>query len=283
MGIGKAILNAGLGPQEEPEEEPEAEIVPLPEIVNQGGTSLDILVRAAKNAGVVVDVNKGAILQGFMETARYGHQSALPLECKGNQCPIIDMCPLKKIGAELPIGKQCPVEAALIEQWVNGYLQSLNIDPNDPEQAVDMHMVYEAAGLELIRMRTAHHLSKEGEVVSTKVVGYSPQGQPIYDDKPSMALLIMERQSKTMSKIREGLLATRKSQAQVGALAGDISVKTANIMNKAKALAERRRGEARDTEFKVIENDKPKTSTPDADNKQQPGEQVQDPRPGVEE
>jgi hypothetical protein len=135
----------------------------------------------------------------------------------------------------------CPSEKAMIDMWVRKTVTSLDIDPTDPEQAVDMDMVYELAAIELLRMRAAFHLQQEPELVSEKIVGYSPQGQPIYDDKPSMALLILERQSKTVGKLREALLATRKAQAQAGQVASDHSVRTANVVAKAREKLRERR------------------------------------------
>jgi len=251
MAIGKITRSSD-------DEEPEEEVVSrLPVVATT--PALNLLVNAATTPGQALSADAELVLRGFMEAAKYGHQAALPLECKGNKCIIIDMCPLKKIGAPLPKGKPCPVEGALIQQWVIGYIESLGVDPNDPEQAVDMHMIYEAAGLELIRMRTAHYLSKEGEIIKEKIVGYSPQGAAIYADTPSMALMLMEKQSKTMSKIRESLLATRKSQAQVGNVVGDVSIKTANIMLRARELAEKRKKEAIEAQFEVIEDEQPET------------------------
>jgi hypothetical protein len=229
--------------------------VSLPSL-SGGGLLLDL----ARKAGVDISPEQFGALDSFMDHARYGHQASLPMKCKGLGCPILDLCPLHKLKAQLPIGKVCPVEGALVGQWVETYLGALDINPEDPESAIDMHMVYELAGLELLRTRAAQHLSTNPEIIKREIVGFSPQGAEIWDDKPSMALLIMEKQAKTVSKLREGLLATRKAQAQVGQISGDVSVRTANIQAKAKEImAKRLKGgnahDVEDIDFEVKEAD----------------------------
>ncbi len=224
-------------PEPEDKPEPKKQEVSLPSVTNSEG---GLLAKMAHEAGVDVPKEAFDALQGFMDSAKYGHQSSLPMKCKGTRCPILDLCPLAKLGLDLPINKRCPVENALVKQWVDTYIAALDVDPEDPEFAIDIHMIYELAGQELLRTRAAQHLSNNPELVKNEIVGYSPQGEPIYDDKPSMALLIMEKQAKTVNKLREGLLATRKTQAQVGQMAGDQSVRTAQIQERAKKMLDAR-------------------------------------------
>ena len=231
---------------EKKEEEKITDLVPLASTEN-------LLVKTMHEAGIAVPKEKLDIIEGFMARAHYGHQAVLPMKCKGEQCHFIGMCPLAQASLELPVGKNCPVEKALLETWVNKTVFALNIDPTDPEFSVDLDMVYELAGMELLRMRASHHLSIDPSLVEEKVVGYSPQGQPIYDEKPKVSLLILEKYSKVVNKLREQLLATRKAQAQAGQMAGDISVRTANIMERARKLAEVRRagGSIKDADFEI--------------------------------
>lgn len=170
-----------------------------------------------------------------------------------HNCPFLSMCVLHQVGAELPYGKTCPIEGALIEQWVKKTIIALGIDPNSSEYAVDMDMVYELAGMELIRMRAGYHLSMDGSLVEEKIVGYSPQGDPIYDEKPRVSLLVLEKYSKVISKLREQLLATRKAQAQAGQIASDPSIRTANIMARAKAIIEKRQASVKDSKNEPVD------------------------------
>lgn len=243
-------------------EKEETALLPIVAPTNAG----QLLANAAIRAGVPIPADKLDVLQGFMDQAKYGHQARLPMECKAKQCPVIKMCPLEAIGVALPFGKPCPVEGSLIEQWVQGYIEAIGIDPSEPESAIDMHMIYELAGLELMRTRAAHELSKNPEMITEKIVGYSPQGQPIYDDKPNPAILIMEKQAKTVNKLRDALLATRKAQASVGQVSSDQSVRGANIVAQARLIAEKRRKgeklhEIQEAEYEVKDESPPNTES----------------------
>jgi hypothetical protein len=239
------------------EDEKPKEIIPA--IEGKPADATEALIKFSQEAGVEIPAEGKEALIHFMNVSRHGHQASMPMKCKGKQCPLIDMCPLNKINAELPVGKRCPVESALVEQWISTYLTALEIDPTDPESAVDVHMVYEMAGLELIRNRTASYMADNPDMVRRDIVGYSPQGEEIWDDKPNMGWLLMEKQLKAMNKVRDALLATRKSQAQVGHLAGDVTIKTSNMLKRAKELAERRaaksRGEAQEADFEIVDDD----------------------------
>jgi len=242
-------------PRPEEPEQPE-DPKPTTDLVVQGEGLGGILVKHSQEAGVPVDKKQYDIISSFMERAQHGHQAALPMKCRGTSCKFLGMCPLYEASMKLPEGERCPVEKSVLEMWVQKTIHSLDIDPDNPEYAVDLDMVYELAGMELLRMRAAHHLHESPALVDEKIVGYSPQGQPIYDEKPAMPLLILERYAKVIAKLREALLATRKSQAMAGQMAGDTSVRTATIMERARKIAEKRRsggklGDVEDAEFTV--------------------------------
>ena len=204
----------------------------------------DVLIQMIQEQGIDVPADKVAELDKHMNRAKYGHQVELLLTCKGEKCPIINSCPLKKVGIEFPMGEKCPYEAALMSDWISSYIVSLDIKSDQDESAIDMFMVHELAGNELLKMRAAHKLGNEGELSQEKVVGYSPQGQPIYDDKPSQSLLILERQGRSANKLRNELLATRKAQAQVGHVSNDVTTKANALRLTAIAATNERREKA---------------------------------------
>jgi hypothetical protein len=215
------------------------------------------LVAHAAEAGVFLSKNNKEIIDKFYHRAKYGHQGAMPMMCKGQSCRFLNMCPLAEAKVELPINKRCPVEGSLIEIWAGKLIQSLSIEVDNPDYAVDMDMVYELAGLELIRNRAAVHLSDDPDLFKEKVVGYSPQGDKIYDSKPNLALLILEKYGKRVDKLREQLLATRHSQARLGKLTSDNSVRAANIRRRAQEIAQTRKdgGKIEDADFSIREKE----------------------------
>lgn len=244
--------------EEEPIENPSMDITSdLTSALKPTEGPTDLLTKAALEAGIVVPEEKAHILRQFLKASKYGHQASLSMKCKAGGCAYLDLCPLKAADIDLPKGKICPVEDALIQQWVQQFMESMDLDPDEPTNAVEMHMVYELAGLELIRRRAASELSKEPELIKNSIVGYSPHGEPIYDDKPSQALLILERHSKIVNKLRDSLLATPKAQSQAGQASRDLSTRTANIMERARKLREeRQKGKSiQDIDYRVIDED----------------------------
>lgn len=216
------------------------------------------LVEKAKEAGMpVTSANTVNILTKFVERQKHGHQGAIAMTCKGTKCSYLSMCPVHEAGEYLPIGKRCPVENILIEMWASKFIDALGIDISDPEYAIDMDMVYELAGLELIRNRAACKLSDEPDIFKRSIVGFSPQGDEIWDDKPNMALLILERYGKRVDKLREQLIATRSAQAKIGKIAGDSSVRAANLAARAQQILDKRlnKGSIEDVEFEVKKED----------------------------
>jgi hypothetical protein len=255
------IFEFNDSPEEPEEEETKKEEKPK-SLISLDNLTEDYSDKLAANlvkSGVKLSEEDTSALRDFMKSARYGHQSSLAMKCQGNKCVFYKECPIVKLNLGLPLGENCPVEDALIEQWVDMYLENLGLNKEDIGNSIEIHMVYELAGLELIRRRAAKELSKDS-LVQEKIVGYSPQGQPIYDDKPSQALLILERQSKIVNKLRDSLLATPKSAAQAGQISSDISTRTANILAKTKKLVQARKdgksieeAEIADADFEVID------------------------------
>jgi hypothetical protein len=250
----------------EPTPLPKPAPAPVPEapkeaLQNQAIPPNALVAKMSSKAAITEEQSR--VLSAFMDKAVLGHQSALAMKCKGLRCHMLDICPLHKAHITLPINESCPVEEALMQEWVTRTLTALNIDPSLPENAVDVNMVFELAGMEVIRWRTSWHLHNDAILVEERIVGYSPQGEPIYDEKPKMALLISERYAKVVGKLREQLLATRRSQAQVGKVSNDVSVRGANMVAKAKEIAKKRREKSVpiDADFEVKNGESDTTSS----------------------
>lgn len=255
-----------LNIQPDPEPAPKPATQPALDVTTARVTvnTLNPLVTAVAAQGIAPTPEQVKILDSFMVKAAQGHQSALPMKCQGTKCPLLDICPLHNAKMALPVGKACPVEESVMAQWVAIHMDALDIDPADPGNAVDVNMVFELAGLEMLRYRAAWHLSVDPTLVETRIVGYSPQGEPIYDERPRMALLILEKYAKVIGKIREQLLATRRAQAQVGRINSDVSVRGANMLKQAREIAERRRqgGKIEDANFTVKDDNAKPSNKP---------------------
>lgn len=174
-----------------------------------------------------------AIIKDFIDSTSRGFVGNMPMKCKGKNCLFISACPLAKAGSKLPIGSTCPVEKAMVTIWVSKHLESLGIkDIDNPEHSFDMDLLFELAGQELIRWRCSVHLSDDPSLVSSKQVGATIQGAPIFADVISPVLEVMERAGYSIRKIREALVATREAQIKAGSETRDPSQDAAKIREK---------------------------------------------------
>lgn len=202
------------------------------------------LVDAAEDAsGAELSQSSRQVIRAFIDQHSRGFAGATPMICRGTKCPFLHVCPIYASGSQLPLNKRCPVEHALTEIWVNKHLKALGIEISDldsPENSFDLDMLYELAGQELLRWRCGAHLSENPRLYEDRQVGSTPQGEPIFAEVISPAVEIMESLGKNVHKLRDALLATRKSQVAAGQMNTDPTQKMANIAGKAKELSRTR-------------------------------------------
>ena len=226
-----------------------------PALVVKGGSISDITAAVAKDVAKGSPVATQEATLAFFQRNVHGFVGGLAMRCQGQRCPILDVCPLHETGQALPLKKPCPFEAGIVQTWVNKHLMSLGIDDfAAPENSFDIDLLYELAAHELIKWKAAHHLSKKGNIIDDRQVAANMQGDAIFAEVISPALEILDTHNRITMKIRDSLLATRKSQIQAGRDMGDPSKKAADLAGKARAKALERlgRGERiQDAEFDV--------------------------------
>ena len=84
------------------------------------------LVAHAAEAGVFLSKNNKEIIDKFYHRAKYGHQGAMPMMCKGQSCRFLNMCPLAEAKVELPINKRCPRVVAKKDRRIELALAALS-------------------------------------------------------------------------------------------------------------------------------------------------------------
>ncbi len=101
----------------------------------------EYLTAAAEVSAPLTESQK-LIINQFIDVTSKGFVGNMSMLCKGANCPFISACPLKKVGASLPIGKVCPVENTIIALWVTKHLNFLGIEnPEDTVYSFDMDML----------------------------------------------------------------------------------------------------------------------------------------------
>lgn len=219
-------------------------------IAKTNGGHLSQIVGRVNDA--VADIAKlnsdqAQIVRDFFEANAHGTVSSMSLVCEGDSCPFIHVCPIAAANAELPVGQRCPVEDGLVRIWVDKNLESLGIqDHEDPSNSFDMEMLYELATHKLIQWRAQAHLSNKGALVEEKIIGYSNKGQPMFAEVLSPLLETISAHNSIAMKIRDALVATRKSQIQAGQAINDSTLRGADLRAKAKAKIQDRLNNHRD-------------------------------------
>ncbi|RMH18642.1 MAG: hypothetical protein D6698_06835 [Gammaproteobacteria bacterium] len=205
----------------------------------------------AKGLSEALDIPEGAVskAEAFFRKNAFGFVGSMALRCRGPNCPMVDICPLTEAKEAYPLGKPCPFEQGLIQMWVTKHLEALGIDDwSDPEYSFDMDLLYQLAAFELINWRAANHLSKEGDLISEKITGYSHQGDAVFAEVISPALDIIERNSKLIMKIKESLLATREAKVKANKAERTPASEASENVGKARKLAEER---IKDADYEV--------------------------------
>lgn len=218
----------------------------------------ELVTIAEDTSNATLSAESRAILERFVDNASRGFVSVTPMKCQGMKCPYINSCPLKQAGSVLPIGKRCPVEDTIATLHVTKHLQSLGIeDVNDPSHSFDMDMLCEIAGLELLRWRCGAELSKDGRLIIDQAVGGTMDGDIIYQQVVNPIIDVLDRTGKHISKLREGLIATRKAQAEAGHVVHDVSQKASDLRAKADAARRKRLEKIKEAEFTVKDDGEP--------------------------
>jgi hypothetical protein len=208
-----------------------------------------------------------------MQHLSTGSAAALPLMCKGPQCPFVKKCPFVAIDEkrqadweiaqqegmtqfseppelQTPVGKHCLVEVNLLNEWTRLYIFEFDVDENS---FVDLSMCRELAEIEVMLWRINNGLSKEdnAELIQETVVGTDRDGTPLTRKEMNTLVDVRERMVNRKSKLvklmvgdrqekykREAALKTREEK--------DPSTSAAQLRNKITLLL-------KDAETKVLQ------------------------------
>lgn len=155
------------------------------------------------------------IIGKYMGDMRYGISGIAPIICKGDQCPFYNKCPLVKAGIELPIGKDCPVEASLQKMWTEQFIQASGIDLNAGDvSAYDLLLLNDLSNFQLLEARATMELSENPQIQLKTVVAFDKDGQPVFSYTLNSLIQFKEKISKMKMKILREMIATRKVQSE---------------------------------------------------------------------
>jgi hypothetical protein len=155
----------------------------------------------------------------------------IPLKCRGDKCPLSEVCPLLAENLA-PVGSSCPIEVSIISELQQAYMFELGVNPAN---MIEVAMVRDLINQEVLQHRATWLLSIE-HFIQENVVGVSPDGEVIKQKQLHLAVELEDKLQKRKKEIRNQLLATREARAKAGQGSIDNAQAIANLVSEARKI-----------------------------------------------
>lgn len=140
---------------------------------------------------------------------KHGMYAAIPIVCRGHECPYAKTCPLLREGLA-PTGERCPIEISMILTKFEDYCSEFDIDQ---QNVVDMSMVKDLIDVEIQINRADNILAIDGSFMQEIVVAVSENGDEIVNPQIHKASDYKDRLLKRKHDILHLMNSTRKDKA----------------------------------------------------------------------
>lgn len=184
------------------------------------------------NPEAFTDKQRKAIANEFRETrVKTGMLSSIPMRCEGPDCPYAQSCPLQQDDIA-PIGKKCPIEQSIVNQFFHDYVEELDVDVS---RMVEVSLVRDLVDQEVQHMRKTWLLSQE-HFIQEAVVGLDADGRVVTAKELHKAVEYEDKILRRKEKLRNALLATRESKAKSGQANVDSAQVMANLLQEVRQV-----------------------------------------------
>ena len=168
------------------------------------------LVQKAPSTWKLSQKGKDAVSRGVsLFQTDFGLYAAIPLLCKGEDCPYATLFPDLHDSA-VEDGERCPVEVAFIMTKYDKYMKELDITEDD---AVDMSILRDLIDYDIQILRADNKMSVEGDFLKDTIVTVDESGKPIYKEDISATARYKEGIQNRRNRSMELLHSTRKDKA----------------------------------------------------------------------
>lgn len=184
-----------------------------------------------------------------MNNTKHGLYAAIPMLCKGEECPYAKVCPL--INEMLaPTGERCPLEIAIILRKYKDYKKEFEVDEDD---IIDMNLIKDMVDLDVQMFRAENKMAIDGDFVEDIVVTVTDSGEVITNPQLSKASEYKDKVMKKKHEVMKLMHSTRSDKAgDKLATQLDPSTYAAQLMAQAAALNQR---QPIDGEFTEVDED----------------------------
>ena len=154
--------------------------------------------------------SRGLIKQSLeIYNTKHGLYSAIPMMCKGKECPYAQVCPILDGGGN-PRGERCPLEIGLILKRYEEYIREFGIDEKN---VVDMGLMKDLIDYDVQLFRAENRIAMEGDFIQDVVITVTENGDEVTAPQLSKATEYKERIMTKKHKVLELMHATRKDKA----------------------------------------------------------------------
>lgn len=142
---------------------------------------------------------------------RTGLFTAIPMQCR-RSCPIINQCPLAQRN-QAPFNKGvCPIEMAMVIDFMKSYIKELNVDEDN---LVELSMVRDLVDQEIQYIRKNKILASE-DLIQENVIGVDNEGRPVVRRELHQMIDFEDKLHRRKKELRNQLLASREARAKLG-------------------------------------------------------------------
>jgi hypothetical protein len=191
--------------------------------------------------------------------------SSIPMRCTSDKCPFADTCPLEQQNVA-PKGKPCPIEMALVSQFMESIMNELRVNP---ENLIEVSMVRDLVDQEVQQLRATKILAKES-FIQENIIGIDDQGRPIIKKEMHLAVELSDKLLKRKKEIRNQMMATREQRSKAGQMQLDSAQLISGWMDTIRDVEEQKEKALRkrlgiDDIDEYVENDKALKKSPNVE------------------
>jgi hypothetical protein len=135
-----------------------------------------------------------------------------------------------------PVGKPCPIEMALVSQFMESIMTELNVNPDN---LIEVSMVRDLVDQEVQQLRATKILAKES-FIQENIIGIDDQGRPIIKKEMHLAVELSDKLLKRKKEIRNQMMATREQRAKAGQAQLDSAQLISSWMDSIREVEEQR-------------------------------------------
>lgn len=198
----------------------------------------DVMLLPAPDQELQLTPDSRSYLDRWMATQRHGPLNGWTM-CEGIECPYYKKCPLARAGAELPRGKDCPVEMDLVRRWAEDKVAELGITSNI--ESTTLTLIRSLSWVLLEEWRLQVLISDETYIIDSFRF-MDPHGNAINEPKVNPLHLKLEKVQREKASLLKQLMATPEMKAKDRRAdkrtVADLLLAVGDKMSKAKHLLE---------------------------------------------